>query len=277
MSGAVDEARSLLFAPGSDRRKLEGALGSDADIVVAVLEDSVAPAEKDRARALVVEMLAQRPEERAVIVRTNAAPSPWFEADLAAIEGLELAAVMLPKASPEAVAALGDIGVPVVALVETAIGIRSAFEIASSPHVVALALGAADLGAELWLEPRPDGQEIAYARSKLVVDSGAARVRPPFDGVQLAITDDDALEAESLLARSLGFRGKLCIHPRQVPIVNRAFSPTSEEIEWATAVIAAYDEAQAEGRGALALDGAMVDQALVQRAKRIIGRSTVSA
>jgi citrate lyase beta subunit len=277
MSGAVDEARSLLFAPGSDRRKLEGALRSDADIVVADLEDSVAPVEKDRARELVVEMLAQRPEGRAVVVRINSASSPWFEADLAAIEGLQLAALMLPKASTKALAALGNIGIPVVALVETAIGIRTAFEIASSPHVVALALGAADLGAELWLEPRPDGQEIAYARSKLVVDSGAAGVRPPFDGVQLALTNDEALEAESLLARSFGFRGKLCIHPRQVPIVNRAFSPASEEIEWATAVIAAYDTAVAEGRGALAFDGALVDQALVQRAKRIIGRSAVSA
>jgi citrate lyase subunit beta/citryl-CoA lyase len=274
MSGIVDEARSLLFAPGSDPHKIERAVASDADIVVADLEDSVAPAEKDRARALVVEMLAQRPDGRAIIVRINSASSPWFEADLAAIEGLELTAVMLPKASREAVAALDDIGAPVVALVETAIGIRSAFEIASSSRVVALALGAADVGAELWLEARPDGQEIAYARSKLVVDSRAAGVRPPFDGVQLAVADDEALETESRLARSLGFRGKLCIHPRQVPIVNRIFSSTSEELEWATAVIAAYDSAVAQGRGALALDGALVDQALVRRAKRIIGRHT---
>jgi citrate lyase subunit beta/citryl-CoA lyase len=133
-----------------------------------------------------------------------------------------------------------------------------------------LALGAADLGAELGLEPRPDGLELLYARSQLVVDSAAAGIRPPFDVVHLDTRDDAGLERESLLARSLGFGGKLCIHPAQVGIVNRAFAPSEEQIAWAHAAIAAYEEGLREGRGAASLDGELIDAPVVERARRIV-------
>ncbi len=116
-----------------------------------------------------------------------------------------------------------------IAIVETALGVRQAYETARLPRVAALVLGAVDLGAELGLEPRADGQEVLYARSQLVVDSAAAGIRSPFDLVHLDTRDDEGLEAEARLARSLGFRGKACIHPAQVEIVNRVFSPTKEE------------------------------------------------
>jgi citrate lyase beta subunit len=200
----------------------------------------------------------------------NGVDSPWWEDDLAALEGLDLDAIVLPKATPEAVEALGSQGPPLIAIVETATGLRLAYETAAEPRVAALCLGAADLGAELRLEPRPDGQEILYARSRLVVDSAAAGLRPPFDVVHLDTRDDAGLEDECLLARSLGMGGKMCIHPAQLAVVNRVFSPSEEQLAWARRVVAAYEDGIREGRGAVSLDGALVDLPVVERARAIL-------
>jgi citrate lyase beta subunit len=241
---------------------------------VADLEDSVAPAEKSTARELTSRLFAETRSSRAKAVRVNGADTEYFEADLAAIAGLELDAIVLPKASPSAVEALGPEGPPVLAIVETAQGLRLAYEIACAPRVASLILGAVDLGAELRLEPRPDGQEILYARSKLVVDSAAAGRPGPFDVVYLGTRDEKGLEREALLARSLGMRGKACIHPAQLPIVNRVFAPSEEQLRWARDVLAAYDQALADGRGAVALNGEMIDAPVVERARRLLERAT---
>jgi citrate lyase beta subunit len=253
-------ARSLLFAPGGDERKLSGALASEADLVVADLEDAVAPAEKPAARETVARL--QPP-----VVRVNGADTQWFDDDLALVDDMELEALVLPKATPDAVTAVGAEGPPVIAIVETAQGLRLAYETASSPRVAALVLGAVDLGAELGLEPRPDGLEILHARSRVVVDSAAAGIRPPFDVVHLDVRDDVGLEAECAFARSLGFRGKACIHPQQLPIVNRVFGPSELEVAWAQRVVEAFEES---GKGVLAVNGEMIDLPVVQRARRIL-------
>ena len=200
-------------------------------------------------------------------MRINGAETEWFEDDLALVAELDLEALILPKSSPEAVALLGQEGVPVIAIVETAQGLRRAYETAASPRVAALIIGAVDLGAELGLEPRPDGLEILHARSRVVVDSAAAGIRPPFDIVHLDIADDAGLEAECAFARSLGFRGKVCIHPQQVPIVNRAFAPSEREVAWAQRVV---DEFEASGAGVLKVNGEMIDLPVVQRARKIL-------
>jgi len=207
------------------------------------------------------------------IVRVNGAETDWFADDLALVGELGPDAVVLPKATPESVAALGQEGPPVLAIVETAAGLRAAYETATAPRVVALMLGAADLGAELGLEPRADGAEILYARSKLVVDSAAAGIRAPFDVVHLDVRDDDGLEAECRLARSLGLRGKACIHPGQLEIVNSVFSPSEAELEWASNVVAAFERESAGGRGVFALNGGMVDLPVVERARRILAEA----
>lgn len=269
----VGNLRSLLFAPGSDERKLRRALESDADAVVADLEDAVAPDEKKAARELVRELLAETAASPALMVRINGVDTDLWKDDLTALEGLELAAIVVPKATPEAVAALAPTGPPIVAIVETAQGLRLAYETASWSRVAAVGLGAADLGAELRLEPRADAQEILYARSKLVVDSAAAGVRAPFDVVHVDTRDDEGLEVESRFARSLGFGGKFCIHPAQVPIVNRVFALDEEQLAWARRVLAAYDEGVKEGRGAIAVDGEMVDLPIVVRARRLLESS----
>lgn len=262
--------RSLLFVPGSDEHKLTRALAAGADAVVADLEDAVAPAEKGAARELVARALAGPVRECARIVRINGADTDLWRDDLAAIEPLGLDAVMVPKATPEAVAALGRGGPPLVAIVETAAGLRLAYETACTPRVAALALGAADLGAELRLEPRADGLEILFARSSLVVDSAAAGIGPPLDVVHLDTRDGEGLAREAELARSLGFGGKLCIHPAQVEIVNRVFGPSEERLAWARAAVDAYERGLAGGRGAVSLDGEMIDAPVVERARAIL-------
>ena len=204
------------------------------------------------------------------VVRVNGADTAWFADDVALVGELQPDAIVLPKATPDAVAALGPEGPPVVAIVETAVGVRTAYETASSARVAALLLGAVDLGAELGLEPRPDGLEILYARSQVVVDSAAAGVRPPFDIVHLDVRDEQGLEEECRLARSLGFRGKLCIHPAQIPIVNRIFAPTADEVAWARRVVEAFEEAESAGRGVFGLDGTMIDLPVVERARRVL-------
>jgi citrate lyase beta subunit len=234
--------------------------------VVADLEDAVTPDRKDDARELVMRL-------RPSVVRVNGAGTPWFEDDLEAVGALDLEALVLPKATPDAVAALGATGPPVVAIVETAEGLRLAYETASSPRVAALLVGAADLGAELGWEPRPDGLELLYARSKVVADSAAAGIRGPFDVVHLDTRDGAGLEAAARFARSLGFRGKACIHPAQVEIVNRVFLPEADSVEWARRVVAAADAGEREGRGVVALNGEMIDAPVVERARRILSEA----
>lgn len=270
-------ARSLLFAPGNDEHRLEKALAAGADAVVADLEDAVPDAEKEAARTVARGVLAGAQTGSLVAVRINAVGTDHWESDLHAFAGVKLDAIVLPKATPDAVAALGPKGPPIVAIVETATGVRQAYETALEPRVTALILGAVDLGLELGLEPRADGQEVLYARSALVVDSAAAGIRGPFDLVHLDTQDDEGLEEESLLARSLGFRGKVCIHPAQVEIVNRVFSPTREDGDRARRVVEAYERGVADGRGAVALDGEMIDLPVVERARRILAETERSA
>lgn len=267
----LSHVRSLLFAPGSDERKLAKALASDADAVVADLEDAVTADEKDAARALVRDVFAAAADAAPLrLVRVNGIDTRFHAGDMAAVAAIAPDAIILPKASPDAVDALGIEGPPVVAIVETAQGVRLAYEIATRPRVVALQIGAVDLGAEVGLEPRRDGLELVYVRSKVVFDSVAAGLRSPFDVVHLDIAAGEALEEECVLARSFGFRGKACIHPSQVPVVNRAFTPNESELAWARKVLAANEVAVADGRGAFALDGAMIDLPVVERARRLL-------
>lgn len=262
--------RSLLFAPASDEHKLRKALDSAADGVVADLEDGTAPAEKAAARALVETVFADVDAPSVRVLRINAPDTEWFEGDLQLADRLELDLLMLPKATPTTVAALGPGGPPVLAIVETAEGLRLAYETAAAERVFALALGTHDLGAELRTSARPDGLEMLYARSKVVADSAAAGRRSPFDTVFRDVRDSAGLEEECLLAKSLGFGAKLCIHPGQLDVVNRVFAPSEAELAWARRVLEAYEQGLNEGRGAIALDGRMVDMPIVRQAEQLL-------
>jgi citrate lyase beta subunit len=277
---ALASARSFLFAPASDEHKLRKALASGADVVVADLEDAVAADQKGAAREVVRNVLGDEPSKALVAIRVNGADTAFFAADVELVEELRPDVLVLPKATPEAVDTLGGKGPAVVAIAETADGLRQAYEVASLPRVQALIVGAVDLGVDLRLEPRADGLEILFARSKAVLDSAAARIRAPIDRVWTDVRDRDGLEADARFARSLGFRGKACVHPDQIEIVNRVFTPNDEELTRARRVVEAYEQAAGEGEGVTALDGEMIDLPVVERARQVLAleeRSPVDA
>jgi citrate lyase beta subunit len=214
--------RSLLFVPGHEPDALAAAYESGADAVVADLEDFVPAERKEEARRVVAAFLPSA-SGAARLVRINPPETGLTETDLAALAELELDAIVLPKATPETVAALGAAGPPLIAVIESAVGLRLAYEVAAAPRVAALGLGAFDLAVDLRLERREDALELLYTRSKLVVDSAAAGVRAPFDRAYPQLDGAAGLEADALFARTLGFGGKNCTHASQPPVVNRVF------------------------------------------------------
>jgi citrate lyase beta subunit len=264
---ALSTMRSLLFAPGNEERKLRGALESEADAVIADLEDGVPAAEKDHAREVVRDVLGAAETGGPLRLLRIAAPA---DVELGAELGVD--AVVVPKATASIAREL-PAAPPAVAIVETPAGLREAYEVASSPAVAALMLGAVDLSAALGLEPYGDGLELLLARSSIAVDSAAAGIGRPIDSPCLDFRDLDVVRHEAERARSLGFAGKACIHPAQVAAVNAAFTPSAEQVEWAESTLAALAEAEREGRGAVALAGTMIDEPVAARARGILART----
>jgi citrate lyase beta subunit len=220
--------RSLLFAAADERELLAAALASDADAVVADLEDSVAEERKAEARAIAGELFATPRKTGERFVRINVVGGPHVAADLAFVAGLQVDALVVPKATPDAIRALGDTGPPIVAVVESAIGLRLAFEIASLPRVRGLQLGANDLAEDLGLESRADAQELLFARSKLVLDAVAAGVAGIFDRVLRSSVADAVLEEDARFARALGFTGKSTLSLAHDEILRRVFTRAAD-------------------------------------------------
>jgi citrate lyase beta subunit len=266
----IATARSFLIFPGDDSRKRDRALASDADAVVLDLEDGVGGDAKDAARDELT-AFAAAPGAPARFVRVNDPLGDDGQRDLTALSDLpESVHVVVPKARIEAVERVAGLGRPILALVEDAIGLRDAFELAAHPAVDALALGSADLRASLALVPDGSGSELIYPRAQLVVASSAAGIRPPVDGPCLATHDDDAVERDTRAARSLGMRGKFCIHPSQVSAVHRAFAPPPAELELARRVLAEWERVRREGRAVGLVDGVLVDLPVVARAQAVV-------
>lgn len=258
-------ARSLLFVPGDRPERFDKAAATGADVVIIDLEDAVAPESKPAALAHALTWI--RAGHQAV-VRINGFGTPWHAHEVAAVARTE-AAVMVPKAqSADELAHLQrTVGDRVIALIETARGIRDVDAVAGAPGVVRLALGNVDLSAELGLDPASH-PALAYARGRLVVASAAAGLVPPIDGVTTSLDSAEVLAADLAVTRELGFEGKLCIHPRQVAPVNEALRPNEKELAWARRVLAAADAA-----GVSVVDGAMVDGPVVARATQLLARA----
>lgn len=257
--------RSYLFAPGNRPERFAKALAAGADAVILDLEDAVPVDEKASARDRIADALDPA---RPVWVRVNSRETPWFEDDLRACAHPGVAGVMLPKAErADDAARVASVagGRPVLALVETALGMWNVLEIARADAVVRLAFGSIDYQVDLNIDG--EGEPLLHARSQLVLASRVAGIAPPVDGVSVAIDDAAAIEADATRGRRIGFGGKLCIHPKQVAVVNACFSPRPEEIEWARRVVAAYEAA---GGAAVAVDGKMVDKPVLLKAQRIL-------
>jgi citrate lyase subunit beta/citryl-CoA lyase len=259
---------SLLFVPASRPERFDKALGSGADAVIVDLEDAVAPADKDAARAALAAWLDPA---HPVLVRINAADTPWFAADLELLARPGVSAVVLPKAEhPDdvLVASRAGGGLAVLPLIESALGFEQRRALARADKVEHLIFGHIDFQADLNMGATEE--ELLPFRTALVLASRLAGIGAPIDGVCTAIDDVDLLQADALRARRLGFGGKLCIHPRQVAVVNRCFAPSAEEVAWAQRVIAADAES---GGAAVALDGKMVDRPVVLRAQAILAEA----
>jgi citrate lyase subunit beta / citryl-CoA lyase len=256
---------SYLFVPGDRPERFAKACASGAHAVIVDLEDAVAPERKAEAREAVAAWLHV---DRPVVVRINAADTAWFPDDCALAGRPGVAAIMLPKAErPEDIEALRAAGAPaVLPLIETAAGFDRARALAGAAGVERLVFGSIDFQLDLGITGEED--ELLHFRSGLVLASRLAGVAAPVDGVSTAIDDPDLLHADATRARRLGFGGKLCIHPKQVQVVNAAFRPSEADVRWATRVL----EAAAAAKGAaVAVDGKMVDRPVLLRAQAILG------
>jgi len=264
----VSVIKSALYVPANIEARLVKALASAADAVIVDLEDGVPLAEKGNGRAVAATVI-ERIDRPWTALRINA-DEQFLPDDLLLAGRLDIDAIVLPKATAESVASLGPDGVPIWALIETARGLREAYEIACFSRVELLLLGTVDLALDLSLSPLRDQEELLHARSSLVIDSRAAEISAPLDGVCVEIRDPDLLLEESKRAEALGFGGKTCIHPRQLDAIHATFAASQAQIDHARRVVAAYESAVATGSGAISLDGQLVDKPVVEQARKIL-------
>jgi citrate lyase subunit beta/citryl-CoA lyase len=259
--------RSLLFAPGNKGEVLAKLPRSSPDGVVLDLEDAVPADAKAEARAVVAEVAPTLVDQVAVYVRVNAVPSDWFADDVAALPD-GIAGIVVPKLeSAEQVDALPDL--PVIAGLETAAGVARAESVLAGDRVVAGYFGAEDFVADMGGVRTVEGTEVLYARSQVALAARLTGVLA-IDQVVTDLRDEDRFRADAAVGRSLGYRGKLCIHPAQVAWAHEAFSPSAEELERARRLLAAYDEAKAAGTAAIAFEGQMVDEPLARQAQALL-------
>jgi citrate lyase subunit beta/citryl-CoA lyase len=273
--------RSLLFAPATNAAVVAKLGTRGADAVVIDCEDAT-PAElkvaaRTAARTAVPALTASGV---AVTVRVNAPSSGWFADDVTTALAEGVAAVVVPKIErrdelDEVTRLLDAAGLPdvgVIAGIETALGVADARPLLAHPRIVAGYFGAEDFIADMGGRRTPSNAEVASARSFVALAGRLAGV-PVLDQVVTDFGDDARFLHESAEAYSMGYAGKLCIHPRQVALANDAFRPSADEIDRARRLLAAYEAAQADGRGAIAFEGQMVDEPLAAQARRIVSLS----
>jgi len=291
---AIRTRRALLFMPGDDRKKIEKGASMNVDSVIMDLEDGVALSRKSEARAVTSAALREISfghTER--LVRINPVlddPSLWFHDIQETIEAhpdgyvlpkvdhaeqIQRVAVHLTRAERQYGWMEGSIRL--LAILETAQGIVNMKDIADAdPRLSALIFGAEDLAGDIGATRTPDGWEVFYARSKLVIFAkakGLQAIDTPF--IDLG-TDDSMLRADAEQALYMGFTGKLAIHPKQVSVIQDVFTPSEEQIARAKALIAAHNDHQAHGQGVFAYEGRMVDMPMVKSAEAILARARVA-
>lgn len=274
--------RSLLIAPASRPDMCAKLPRSGPDGVVLDLEDAVAPAAKAEARAqarVAAAELCSQHLDLAVFVRVNALDTQWFADDVA--EGLaeELIGVVVPKLESgaqvdhvqEALMEAGRSHLRLLAGIETAAGVARAADVLEHARVDLAYFGAEDFITDMGGVRTDDGFEVLYARSQVALAARLAGV-PVLDQVVTAFGDDERFSADAAVGRSIGYSGKLCIHPAQVPLANQCFSPSPTERDRARALLAVWDEALARGQASVAFEGQMVDEPLARRARALLDK-----
>ncbi|WP_050527451.1 (3S)-malyl-CoA thioesterase [Pseudorhodobacter aquimaris] len=268
--------RSALYIPGSKERALEKAKTLAADAIIFDLEDAVAPDEKTAARALLVETLATADYGKRVrIVRVNGLDTEWGADDIAAFKGAKIDALLIPKVSSakdlDAVAALIP-DVPLWAMMETALGMLNAAEIAAHPRLAGMVMGTNDLAKELNSRFRADRLPM-QAGLGLCLLAAKAQGLTIVDGVYNAFKDEDGLRIECEQGRDMGFDGKTLIHPAQLEIANQAFAPSDAEVETAQRQIDAFNAAKAAGQGVAVVDGKIVENLHIVTAEATLAKA----
>lgn len=276
--------RSFLFTPANHARRVEKVFTIGADAAILDLEDAVAIDEKPGARGKAVEAL-QRPRACKAYVRVNALDTEFCFDDLLTIVGPGLDGIILPKvesahgmltadwmvAQLERRAGLEVGAIDIIPIIETGVGLMAAEEIArAGSRIRRLSFGAGDFTFDMNIAWTSDESELGYARSRLVAVSRAAGLEAPLDTVWFDLQDEDGLRASAEKVVKMGFQGKLCIHPSQIPVVNRAFTPSDEAVDFARKVVAAFEAAEAHGSAALQVDGKFIDYPIVYRAQRVL-------
>ena len=287
--------RSWMFVPGNRQRMIEKSLGVAVDAIMMDIEDGVAPAEKDAARQQIAASLDQvaarvkageKVRTPARYVRINAVGHERSRDDLAAVVRPGLEGLVIPKTeTPEQIKSVEQVldrreaevglekgSVRMLAALESPKGLFNAYAIATaSPRMIGLLFGAEDFSRELSLPLRREGEarDLIYARSSLVTAAACAHVQS-VDGVWPDLQDIEGLRTFALQSRRLGFSGMSLIHPGQIEIVNGAFTPTADEIDYARRVLKAFDEARARGEGAVAFGGQLLDLPIVDRARQTL-------
>ena len=273
--------RSALYIPGSKPRALEKARNLPTDSIIFDLEDAVSAESKSEARVILSAALAQGGYgARLKIVRINALNTPWGEADLQALDGLDLDAVLLPKVNSAGdLDALVDVvGAkwPLWAMLETPLGILNAGEIAAHPLLQALVAGTNDLAKDLKCQLTLTRDSLQMALQSLVLAARAHDVAL-LDGVYNQFQDEEGLIAQCRQGRSLGFDGKTLIHPAQLSAANRCFAPSTNEIELAQRQISAFEEAEAAGQGVAVLDGTIIENLHIETARKTLAMAQAIA
>ena len=277
--------RSFMFTPANHPRRVEKVFQIGADAVILDLEDAVAVAEKVGARDDVVAAFSGSQRDCLHYVRINSVETEFWRDDIQATVGSWLDGVVVPKvesavalleveraiAEAENKAGLEAGCLDILPIIETAKGVEAAAEIATAgSRVRRFAFGGGDYTLDLDYEWSADEDVLAYARARLSHASRLGGLLPPIDTVVLQINDDARFTASAQRGRKFGFGGKLCIHPSQVPLTNAIFSPSAEEIAHATAVVAAFEAAEASGSASIQLDGYFIDYPIVYKSQRIL-------
>jgi len=270
---SLARARSFLFVPANRPERFLKAIGSGADAVILDLEDSVPLQDKDTARQTVRQMLPTLPTETSVVVRINSPQTPAGVQDvqaLAAVQGL--AGLMVPKCeSPADLQLATDAmpGLPLLPIIESAAGYLALRQIALAPQVCRLVVGHVDFLADTGISCSPDQRELDTLRFEVAMCTRAGQLAPAVDGVTVAVDDEAAIRTDTERAIRFGMGGKLCIHPKQVPVVHASLRPSEREQAWAQRVVAAMTASQGS---AVQLDGKMIDLPVVLQAQRLLER-----
>jgi citrate lyase subunit beta/citryl-CoA lyase len=276
--------RSLLFTPANHRRRVEKALTLGADAVILDLEDAVASAEKPAARALVVEALAA-PRRCRLYVRINGLATQWCYRDLTEVVRAGLDGVLLPKAecasdvrtidwllgAMERERDIAPGSIDLVPIIETGKGLAAIDEICrAGGRLRRVAFGAADYTLDMSMRWSRDETELAHARAAIVLASRAASIEAPLDTVWARLQDSEGLRASVQVSLNMGFQGRMCIHPNQIPIVHEIFTPSADEYARAQRIVAAFEEAERLGSASIRVDGEFVDYPIVEKARRTV-------